>query len=77
MKLQPTKAFLHRDGKNVTHLGGTWRITFPIEKLDHWLAFYTRMADPKYCKKGWMHYGKDVEVLTAIKLKLQQEGPKL
>lgn len=65
---------LSRTRRNVLMKGNTWSDTFPVAKLEHWRAFYARLA--KRGKKQAEAYGPTVSGLDAVIEELKAEHNK-
>ncbi len=65
------RAILTADKRHVIIKGRTWSDTFPVNRLDDWLAFYERMAKKPGREK---HYAPTVAALTRVRSRLLESG---
>lgn len=65
------RAMLSADGREFTLKVGQWRGTFPVEKLDDWIATYEWLRDRRSDLFGGQpfkpHYASTVDVLRKLK----------
>ena len=65
--MTPPKAFLLPCGTRFRHQRDMWSIEEPLSRLDHWIAFYKRMA-----AKRPRVYGPDYAALRLLKTEVSR-----
>lgn len=70
------RAFLSADGREFTLKVGEWRGTFPVEKLDDWIATYQGLRDRRSKAFGGQPFKADYAGTVDVLVKLKERIPR-